>query len=76
MSNKDQLMPNSNEFGLYFNASDKIRLVVNKKLDKLKLGRPNLLRINIRGDATIVGRNQKFFNFCFNLPDEGTRLNK
>ena len=28
------------------------------------------IRISLRGDKTIVGREMGFFNFCFSLPDE------
>ena len=72
--NREQLVPNANQHGLYFNCIERIQLILEKKLDKLTLVKPNVLRINIRGDATHVGRNEKFLNFCFNLPDEGRQI--
>ena len=71
--NREQLMPETNDYGLFLNAADKIRLVVEKKLqqNKIKLSQTKALRVNLRGDATLVGRSHKFLNFCFNLPDEG-----
>ena len=32
------------------------------------------IRIILRGDKTICGRNQSFFNFCFALLDESEKV--
>ena len=72
--NREQLLPKSNEYGLYFDACDKIQLVLEKKLPNMTLEKPKIVRINIRADATLVGRDQKFMNICFNLPDEGKEI--
>ena len=61
--NREQLIPERNEYGLYFNCADKMRLVVAKKLDKLTLTSPLLLRVNIRADATIVGKDLQQIDF-------------
>ena len=59
-----------NEHGYYFNAEEKIKWILDKKINALKC-QNNTVKICIRGDKTDVGRNESFFNSCFTLPDEG-----
>ena len=59
-----------NAYVVYFNAEDKIKWILSKKIKKMEL-KNNSIKICIRGDKTDCGRNQSFFNSCFSLPDEG-----
>ena len=59
-----------NIHGIYFIADEQIKWVLNKKINNMKIFN-NKIRISLRGDKTICGRNQSIFNFCFSLPDEG-----
>jgi hypothetical protein len=60
----------TNIHGIYYIADEKIKWVLEKKIKNMKI-KNNTVRISLRGDKTISGRNQSFFNFCFSLPDEG-----
>lgn len=68
----NNLMPqiHTNDYGCYFKPLEKITWVLNLKINKFKL-KSNIIRICMRGDKTLVGSNQSFFNFLFSLPDEG-----
>ena len=70
--NMNDFLPklHKNIHGLYYIDDERIKYVLNKKLITMKIVNKTI-RINLRGDKTISGRNQSFFNFCFVLPDEG-----
>ena len=63
-----------NAHGFFFDAAEKIKFILGLKLkhssDVFK--DKDTIKINFRGDGTLVGNSGKFLNFCFNLPDEGT----
>jgi hypothetical protein len=57
----------SNQFGVFYDAEDKINWIINIRKIKFK---EDVVRICLRGDKTKVGTSQSFFNFCFSFPEE------
>ena len=62
-----------NAHGFFFDAVEKIKHILSLKFQhSCVFNAKDTIKINFRGDGTLVGNNEKLLNFCFNLPDEGT----
>jgi hypothetical protein len=59
-------------FGKHYDTHEKIKYVLEHEIKYLNI-QNNTIRISIRGDKTICGKNESFFNFCFSLIDDEQR---